>query len=76
MRQSAGDISQTPVGVIVGQLPFKIVRRRDAEILHPLDQDFMDKVDRLEAAVDLLGQHQRQALERLLFFGEIAVAQI
>src|SRR5262249_22425940 len=62
--------------VTAGHLPF--VRRggRDTESLHSLEQAGLDEVDGLQGTIRLLGDNQRDILQRAFVFAERTLAKI
>ena len=48
--------------VMTRHQPFVVFAGNDAESLHPLDQAGLDKLDRLEGTIGLLGEDQHDVL--------------
>src|SRR5216683_4722304 len=62
--------------VMAGQLPLVLRTGRDAESVYSVDQADLDEVDGLEGTIGLLGENQRDILQRAFAVAEVALAKI
>ena len=71
MGQAGNPVSQILVDGVRRHLSLERLGRFDPELLHVLDQSELQQVQTLEAAIQLLGQDERQVLQFPLGVGNI-----
>src|SRR5712692_10049440 len=76
MRPTAPPLFQHQMGLITGHQPFVVLGGGDSEGLHSFDQVILDKLDRLEGTIGLLGKYQRGVVQFARTVGQRAVAEI
>src|SRR5947209_15796280 len=76
MRPTGDLVFEPQMDLVTGHHPLEVFRGRDSKCLQSLDQASLDKLDCLEGAIGLHGEHQRNVLQLALGVGQRAVTEL